>query len=92
MPEDTKKTKSARKGNGRAAAATRQARAAEDITVGTFAIPPAKRGKYDWAALDAPGKGFLIAGATEKRQFSPPPGVKVRQEVTAEGLVVVRVS
>ena len=94
MPEPTSKT--ARKGgkgsNSAAAAATRAARASERIEVleGTFTPPPAKRGRYPWASLDAQGRAFLIAGATKKRQLNPPEGIKVAQELTPEGVRVIR--
>jgi len=88
----TKRPKGARRGNGRAAAATRQARAAEDIVVGTdiVEVPTVTRSKYPWAALDAVGKYFVIGGATSRRQLQAPGGIKVVQVVKEDGLHVIR--
>lgn len=92
MPEPTSKKPRGKGSNSAAAAATRAARAAERIEVleGTFTPPPAKRGRYPWVFLDAPGKAFLIAGATKKRQLNPPEGIKVAQELVPEGIRVIR--
>jgi len=90
--EPVKKAKSARKGNGRAAAATRAERAAEDIVVGIdiVAVPTVTRSKYPWAALDTVGKYFVIGGATSRRQLQAPGGIKVVQVVKEDGLHVIR--
>lgn len=89
---DELKKKPARKGNGRAAAATRQARAAEDIVVGAdiVEVPTVTRSKYPWTSLTQVGSYFVIAGATTRRQLQAPSGVKIVQVVREDGLHVIR--